>query len=451
MPLDEPKQFSNALILQGDWEGGLSNVALDLMSAGKRVTKAVFHAGDWIYKWKRIPTIDFDAPIDSFEFWLRNYINNHEIDCLILYNQYRPYNAIAWDIAAELDLECIVFELGLLRPDYCSIYTRELNHFAYLANRWANVKKLDLGTDLPRGESAFRLGQMSTPKKMTQFATFYFFSRIVAKMLRRYTHYQDQRSLSFRHHLMAGVRSLLRFQGREKQQRFDRIFSSKWSGKYYFVPLQVHIDSQITRRSNFKSIGEFMDRVVTSFLKNAPSDTKLVFKVHPMDRGYKDYHQKVESYKALPGAKHRIFYLDRVHLPTALDNAKACITINSSVGLSALIHGCPTITLGEAAYDLDGLTYRGSLNDFWMKHGRVNMENTNKFVDLLKHTSQARGTLYQRLYACPGRCKIQWPYEFRSVFSSQQCDTHPLLTLASDKGTHEPSLPTINSSLAKTI
>ena len=33
------------------------------------------------------------------------------------YNQYRPYNQIGWDLAKELDIECIVLELGLLRPD----------------------------------------------------------------------------------------------------------------------------------------------------------------------------------------------------------------------------------------------------------------------------------------------------------------------------------------------
>ena len=69
MPRKSPRPFSNALILQGDWEGGLANVALDLMATGKRVTKVVFHAGDWIYKWKKVPTVNFEAGIDSFEAW----------------------------------------------------------------------------------------------------------------------------------------------------------------------------------------------------------------------------------------------------------------------------------------------------------------------------------------------------------------------------------------------
>ena len=79
-----------------------------------------------------------------------------------------------------------------------------------------------------------------------------------------------------------------------------------------------------------------------------------------MDRGYKDYHKLIKTLQSSPGGR-RIFYLDRIHLPTLLDHARGCVTINSSVGLAALIHGAPTITIGEAAYNLRGLTFQGKL------------------------------------------------------------------------------------------
>jgi capsular polysaccharide export protein len=208
---------------------------------------------------------------------------------------------------------------------------------------------------------------------------------------------------------------MLRFQGREKQHRFDRIFSSRWSGKYYVVPLQVHTDSQITERSNFESMEQFIQLVSQSFLELAPTNTKLVFKVHPMDRGYRDYHKLIRKLRSTAGGS-RIFYLDRIHLPTLLDHAKGCITINSSVGLSALIHGAPTLTLGSAAYDLKGLTYKGLLDDFWLQHEEVDEILVTKFVSLLKHTSQAQGVLYQKIFATPGQSKIVWPDDFKPLF-----------------------------------
>ena len=414
MAFKQPRSFSNALILQADWEGGMANLAIDLKRAGSSVSKVLLHAGDWIYKWKGVPVVSFDAPVEAFEDWLREHIKNNNIDCLILYNQYRPYNQIGWDLAKELDIECIVLELGLLRPDFCSIYSRERNQFDYLANRWEGV--LSEGETPAELEKPPQLATMSTPYKMVQFALYYSFSRFMAAFARQYTHYQDQRSLDFFHHLAAGIRNLLRFQGRDKQNRFNRIFSTTMSGKYYIVPLQVHSDSQITQRSNIKNMEGFIRHVANSFFKHAPADTKLVFKVHPMDRGYKDYGKLIKNLQAKADG-HRILYLDRIHLPTALDHARGCVTINSSVGLAALIHGAPTITLGEAAYNLRGLTFQGKLNAFWKQHGEVESEHVHDFVNLLKLTSQAQGTLYQRLYAAPGRSKIAWPEEFQEIFT----------------------------------
>jgi capsular polysaccharide export protein len=416
MALKQPRQFSHALILQADWEGGMTNVALDLMWTGKSVAKVMLHAGDWIYKWKGVDVVSFDAPIETFRDWLREYIKHSKIDCLILYNQYRPYNQIGWDLAKELNIECIVFELGLLRPDFCSIYSREIDHFDYLSSRWERI--LSSGKTIEEPQQPAQIATMSTPRKMEQFALYYSFSRLMAKFARRYTHYQDQRSLSFTHHLAAGIRNMLRFQGRDKQNRYDRTFSTSLSGLYYLAPLQVHSDSQITQRSDFESMEAFIRKVSNSFLKHAPSNTKLVFKVHPMDRGYKDYAKLIKKLQSKPGGD-RILYLDRIHLPTALDHARGCVTINSSVGLSALIHGAPTLTLGEAAYHLEGLTFQGGLNTFWRQHGEVESEHVDNYVNLLKTTSQAYGTLYQRLYAAPGRSKISWPIKFQPIFSQE--------------------------------
>ena len=420
----EVRPCNNALILQSDWEGGLTNVALDLMATGKKVTKVMFHAGDWIYNHQKVPTVDYDDTLESFETWLRAYIAEHGVDCIILYNQYRPYNQIGWDVAKDLDLECLVFELGLLRPDYCSIYSRDCDHFEYLADRWSTLMRE--GGDISAPETPTRLAAMSTPCKMAQFAMFYIFSRFVATFTRRYRHYVDQRSLSFRHHLAAGIRGIARFKTRGRKHRFDDVFASQWSGDYYLVPLQVHTDSQITERSRFNNMDEFITAVMESFVKFAPSHTKLVFKVHPMDRGYRDYQQLIKHLSeelmgesASEADEARVLYLDRIHLPTALEHAKGCITINSSVGISALIHSAPTLVMGKAAYHLEGLTYTGSLDDFWTQQQEVDRALVKNFTNMLKRTSQAHGVLYQRLYQTSGLAKIAWPEEFSYLFSTK--------------------------------
>jgi hypothetical protein len=39
-----------------------------------------------------------------------------------------------------------------------------------------------------------------------------------------------------------------------------------------------------------------------------------------------------------------------------------------------------------------------------------------QFINLLLETSQGRGTLSQRCFDVPGRCKIQWPKPFQIEF-----------------------------------
>lgn len=407
------KKTTNVLILQGDWEGGISNVALDLMASGVEVAKVVLNAADWIYKRRGVQTVEYDRPFEEFEDWLNDYVLTHNVDCIVIYNQYRPYNEVGWDLAMKLGIECVVLELGLLRPDFCTIYTRELDHFGYLSREWERVMSGEL--DLPELESVPKLARVRVMTKMKQFAAFFLFSRVMALFFRRYTHYIDQRGQGFWYHFYALLIAGIRFQGRAGHDRYNIRFRSEWDANFYFVPLQVHTDSQITRRSEFESIEVFIDEVVASFTAHAPQGTKLVFKVHPMDRGYKDYSKKIKEMNRKLGGD-RIHYVDRVQLPLALAHCRGCVTVNSSVGLSAVIHRKKTICLGEAAFDLEGLSYQGGLDDFWAADFSPKEELVDNFLRLLKLTSQAQGVLFQKLYNVKGHCKIVWPRLFGGLF-----------------------------------
>ena len=78
---------------------------------------------------------------------------------------------------------------------------------------------------------------------------------------------------------------------------------------------------------------------------------------------YSDTIKKLsEIYPHLIG---RVFYIYDVPLPVLLRKGKGMVTINSTSGLSALLHNMPVITLGRANYDFEGLTYQGELNKFW--------------------------------------------------------------------------------------
>ena len=65
--------------------------------------------------------------------------------------------------------------------------------------------------------------------------------------------------------------------------------TNKFAGRYFLVPLQVHNDAQIEKHSDYVSVENFIEEVTASFARHAPRGRLLVFKHHPMDRGYCDY------------------------------------------------------------------------------------------------------------------------------------------------------------------
>ncbi len=407
------------LIVQGDWEAGMSLLALDLRDAGHQVGKVFFCAPDIIYKLRGIPTHVFRKPIDAFEDWLRELVRTEGYDTFFLYNHYRPYNQIAWNLAAELDLGCQVFELGLIRPNCVMVFSRDQMPISAIPKAWNQL--LAGGPPPKQAETPPELCQVSTPAKLFLFCLNFLFSRFTSPL---FPNFVDQRNMNLWHHLKHGLIHLWRFIERSRDSEYDELFAGAWAGNYYAVPLQVHSDTQILRCSDYDTIEQFIRQVALSFQKHAPAGTKLVFKVHPMDRGYKDYTDLVAGLNHRIGGN-RLLYVDRVHLPTLLEHARGVVNIHSSVGISGLVHHQPVLALGTAVYDLPELTFRGPLDEFWTKAERPKGQRVKQFVNLLLETNQGRGTLSQRCFDVPGRCRIQWPPPFQKEFFGSDGPSDP--------------------------
>lgn len=405
-----PRRGRRILIVQGDWEAGMSLLALDLKDEGHHVGKVFFCAPDVIYQFRGIQTHMFRAPIDEFDVWLRDLVKAEGYDTFFLYNHYRPYNQIAWNLAAEFQLGCYVFELGLIRPNCVMVFSREQLPISTIPRAWKAL--LAGGAPPKQAETPPELCQVSTPAKLVSFCANFLFSRITSPL---FPNFVDQRDMNLWKHLKHGIIHLWRFIERGRDCEYDPLFAGEFSGKYYAVPLQVHSDTQILRCSDYQSIEQFIKQVVASFELHAPPETKLVFKVHPMDRGYKDYSDLIAGLDHRLGGG-RILYVDRVHLPTLLEHSRGVVNINSSVGISGLVHKVPVIALGVAVYDLPELTFHGALDDFWTQAEKPKAHRVKQFINLLLETNQGRGTLSQRCFDVPGRCRIQWPPPFQEEF-----------------------------------
>lgn len=170
--------------------------------------------------------------------------------------------------------------------------------------------------------------------------------------------------------------------------------TGQFKKKYFLAPLQVFNDSQIVLHSRYKRIDDFIAEVIKSFAASAHEEHILVFKHHPMDRGHTDYRKVIEFSASWHGVPDRVKYVHDIHLPMLLKNALGVVLINSTIGMSCLLHGTPLKTMGTAIYDMPGLTFQGSLDEFWKNPGSVDRELYKRFRWYVIEHTQLNGSFY---------------------------------------------------------
>jgi capsular polysaccharide export protein len=155
-------------------------------------------------------------------------------------------------------------------------------------------------------------------------------------------------------------------------------------GKPVFLfPLQLETDFQIRDHGHGISLHAHLDRVLCSFAAHAALDALLVIKRHPLDNGLAPWRRRIRRVCAALGIAERVIYLERGALEPLLDAVQGVVTVNSSVGLKAVLRGVPCLTLGIAVYDLPGLTARGSLDRFWTERDGPDARVAARFRDFV--------------------------------------------------------------------
>lgn len=148
--------------------------------------------------------------------------------------------------------------------------------------------------------------------------------------------------------------------------------------------------------SPFESVFCAIEDVLRSFARHAPADALLVLKNHPLDTGLIDYRGLSARLSEELKIADRVHFIDAGHLPTLLEHAQGVVVVNSTVGLSALHHGCRLIALGSAIYDMQGLTWQSGLDTFWRDATVPDIELYRAFLDYVVHYTQINGDFYTK-------------------------------------------------------
>lgn len=113
---------------------------------------------------------------------------------------------------------------------------------------------------------------------------------------------------------------------------------------YVFVPFQVPSDMQVTVHSPWvRDMEQFLDVVCDAAERN-PGET-FVIKEHP------SFKRSVMGRRSHP----RVIFANGNVTSELIRDARAVLTLNSTVGIEGLLLGKPVMTLGKACYNLPGL------------------------------------------------------------------------------------------------
>lgn len=388
------------LMLQGPLGPFFKRLARDLTKIGAQVSKINFNGGDLLF----FPTgaITFRGHIDQWPAFLEQILSEKEIDIVLLFGDCRLIHRIAHEVATKRGIEVGVFEEGYVRPDYITLERFGVNGNSQIFNTpefYFNTPKIEIPPTINVGNTFWH----------TVFwaILYYQASTLLWPFFRRYKHHRPLTILEG----LPWLRSMWRkcyFAFKEKG--IQKRLASTLSKQYFLVALQVHNDAQLRVHSDFESVDEFITDVLYSFAKFASNDTNLVIKHHPMDRGYCNYSKTIRNLSLKLGIFERVYYIHDQHLPTLLENARGVVLINSTVGLSALHHGTPLKVCGKAIYDLQGLTCQDSLDDFWQKIKKYQVDPVLlvRFRNYLIEHTQLNGNFYRRLNIADSCSGLVW-------------------------------------------
>lgn len=386
----ESFEDKNIVLLQGPVGPFFKRLSFDLQQSGAIVHKINFNGGDWFFSSN---AINFTGTFEEWGDFFIDFIDQYRIDTVLLFGDCRAYHRVAHAIADKKGLEIGVFEEGYVRPDYITFEEFGVNGHSKLPRDPHFYASL--------AASEFAVPEV-VPVKYVFWHTawyaflYYLWSALLFPFFKRYQHHRSLAPWE----VLFWIRSAWRKQWYGvREAGICNDLTTRYSKQYYLSPLQIATDAQVTQHSQFDSIEHFIRKIITSFALHAPAETLLVIKHHPLDRGYRDYAKLIKQVSQEHAMSERVYYIHDIHLPTLLEHARGAVMINSTVGLSAIHHNTPLKVCGTAIYDVDGLTYKGTLDDFWAdaENFKINHDLYTRFKKYLISKSQINGNFYRRL------------------------------------------------------
>jgi capsular polysaccharide export protein len=345
------------LFLQGPPGPLFRRLGRAMAAHGVAVHRINICAGD-LRDW-RDGAVNFRGRFSDWPAFIDRFLREHRVTDLMLFGDCRPYHVSAHGIAKLRNVRTHVLEEGYLRPDWMTLEPEGVNALSTLSRDkdWflKEASRLDPEPQLPSITASFR--------RRARDSYWHYHSAVLGRLA--FPHYRSHRPNSI---IVEGFGWLWKFaRQRSRQSKAEAILDELRAKKIFILPLQLSTDYQIRTHSLFPDMQSAAAYVLESFAVNAPPDTHLLVKSHPLDPGFFNWPKFLRRIARRLGIEGRVHFIDGGDLDAIIGSARGLICVNSTSAALALAQGVPVCTLGEAIYDIPGLTHQDHLDSFWRK------------------------------------------------------------------------------------
>ena len=320
-------------------------------AAGGEVRRLILNMGD-LFDWRRGGGRVHREPFEVFRAALRDWIG--EFTDVIVFGDTSPHARAVLEVARSRGLQTWILENGYFRPDWITLERNGVNAEGCSPSHpeaYADVEARE-----PRPVPVGRI----LPWHVAHISLYYFVE-LMGRVA--FPHFRPEYDPPPWRQAFGHAGRALKSRRFVTRRRIGRLL--RGDVPFVLACLQRDGDSQLMRHSSLSTNAAFLARVLDSFATYAPPDLHLVVKGHPLDAGVDDMEAETTRLSAAHGVRARVHYLDGGALADLCRASKGLVVNNSSAALSALGFGTPVKVLGEAFFNMEGLTDPRPLDQFW--------------------------------------------------------------------------------------
>ena len=353
----------HVLLLQGPSSLFFRDLGRALIRRKAKVTRVAFTAGDRLY-WSKSSgdVVWFRDRKEAYAAWIKEICLRLGVTDVVMLGDGRFYHRVVAEMirAGDLAVRLHVVEHGLMRPGLILVDPDGLGGNSLISKNFAASSHAadPPFSARPRGGSFAEYAAMDVA---------YHLASLIGGPIVNRNYVRHSLDHPVTEHLgwikKAATRPVRAWQRRAA----ERCIAGWGDVRILLFPLQLATDFQVRDHGAGETLEATLSRVVESFAAHAAPNARLVIKRHPLDNGWIPWRRIIALQVARLGLEGRIEYVDGGSLEALLGRVSGVVTINSTVGLTAILSGVPCCVLGTAVYDIDGLTTSGGLDVFWRK------------------------------------------------------------------------------------